>query len=141
MSFGYLVWASRWQYCSVREPVRAGRRWTTVRSGWLCPSQRLVSYARAVLIGVFGGILGNALLVDRLAQRDARWPADSAGQFRAMVSFVMPGTMNWSHLMNALVDEPAVSSPQHSHCALDDTLQDNPVEVALQEPHPLQVVT
>ena len=30
--------------------------------------------------------------------------------------------------MNALVDEPAVSSPQHSHCALDDTLQDNPVE-------------
>ena len=36
--------------------------------------------------------------------------------------------MNWSHLMNAPVDEPAVSSPQHSHCALDDTLQDNPVE-------------
>ena len=30
--------------------------------------------------------------------------------------------------MNAPVDEPAVSSQQHSHCALDDTLQDNPVD-------------
>ena len=36
--------------------------------------------------------------------------------------------MNWLNLMNAPVDEPAVSSPQHSRCALDDTLQDNPVE-------------
>ena len=26
------------------------------------------------------------------------------------------------------MDEPVVSSPQHSQCALDDTLQDNPVE-------------
>ena len=36
--------------------------------------------------------------------------------------------MNRLNLMNAPVDEPVVSSPQHSHCALDDTLQDNPVE-------------
>ena len=36
--------------------------------------------------------------------------------------------MNWLNLMNAPVDEPVVSSPQHSDCALGDTLQDNPVE-------------
>ena len=36
--------------------------------------------------------------------------------------------MNWLNLMNAPVDEPVVSSPQHSHCVLDDTLRDNPVE-------------
>ena len=36
--------------------------------------------------------------------------------------------MNRLNLMNALVDEPVVSPPQHSQHALDDTLQDNLVE-------------
>ena len=36
--------------------------------------------------------------------------------------------MNWLKLMNAPVDEPVVSSPQHSHCALDDRVPDNLVE-------------
>ena len=36
--------------------------------------------------------------------------------------------MDRLNLMNALVDEPVVSSPQHSQHALDDTLQDNLVE-------------
>ena len=36
--------------------------------------------------------------------------------------------MNRLNLMNAPVDEPVVSSPQHSHCALVDTLQDNSAE-------------
>ena len=36
--------------------------------------------------------------------------------------------MNWLNLMNAPVDEPVFSSPQRSHRALDDTLQDNLVE-------------
>ena len=30
--------------------------------------------------------------------------------------------------MNAPVNEPVASSPQRNHCALDDTLQENPVE-------------
>lgn len=36
--------------------------------------------------------------------------------------------MNRSYRMNAPVDEPVISPSQHSHRALDDTLQDNLVE-------------
>ena len=38
--------------------------------------------------------------------------------------------MDRLNLMNAPVDEPVVSSPQHSYRALDDTMQDNPAEVS-----------
>ncbi|GIR70380.1 MAG: hypothetical protein CM15mP74_16310 [Halieaceae bacterium] len=56
-------------------------------------------------------------------------------------AMVLSPLMNRLNLMNALVDEPVVSSPQHSHHALDDTLQDNLVEDSPLEPYLPQVVT